>query len=53
MAGYYDGGPENFKRWREAAQGVPKVTGFLYTTWQHRYEDLEATARQMRGEAPR
>jgi len=53
MAGYYDEGPDNFKRWRAAAKGVPKVAGFLYTTWQHKYDDLEATAQQMRDEAPR
>jgi hypothetical protein len=40
LAGYYDG-DDNFATWDAAARGVPKVTGFMYTTWQNRYDDLE------------
>jgi hypothetical protein len=40
LAGYYDG-DDNFATWDAAARGVPRVTGFMYTTWQNRYDDLE------------
>ena len=42
IAGYYDGDLNNFKKWDAAARGVPKVTGFMYTTWRGNYSDLEA-----------
>jgi hypothetical protein len=44
IAGYYDGGLDNLKKWQAASRGVPRVTGFMYTTWQNRYDDLEAAA---------
>jgi hypothetical protein len=48
IAGYYDSpGDANFKKWTEASRGVPNVTGFLYTTWQHKYADLEAYGKRM------
>lgn len=40
VAGYYDS-DDNFASWDAAARGVPGVTGFMYTTWQNRYDDLE------------
>jgi hypothetical protein len=49
IAGCYDSGLDNLKKWQDAAKGVPQVTGFMYTTWQHRYDDLEATAAQLWG----
>jgi hypothetical protein len=49
IAGYYDEGMDNFKRWDAAARGVSGVRGFLYTTWQHRYDDLEAYGKAMSG----
>ena len=49
IAGYYDG-DDNFKTWDAAARGVPKVIGFMYTTWQDRYDDLERYGKAMRGE---
>jgi hypothetical protein len=49
IAGYYDAGVGNFKRWDDAARGVPKVIGFMYTTWEGNYRDLEAYGRLMRG----
>jgi len=41
IAGYYDGDLRNFQQWDEARKGIPHVTGFMYTTWQHRYNHLE------------
>jgi len=48
LAGYYDG-DDNFKTWDDAARGVPKVEGFMYTTWQARYDDLERYGKLLRG----
>jgi hypothetical protein len=50
IAGYYDGSNlDNFKKWHAAAKDVPKATGFMYTTWQHKYELLEAYGKAMLG----
>jgi hypothetical protein len=48
LAGYYDGRPEAIVPWLEAARGVPGVIGVMYTTWQNRYDDLEAFANSVR-----
>jgi hypothetical protein len=45
LAGYYDGRPDQIRTWLDDARGVPNVTGVMYTTWQNRYEDLEAFAK--------
>jgi hypothetical protein len=49
IAGSYDGDLGNFRRWHAAARGVPKVTGFRYTTWQNKYDLLEAYGKAMLG----
>jgi hypothetical protein len=49
LAGYYDGDLENFRRWDAAARGVSGVRGFLYTTWRHRYDHLEAYGKALMG----
>lgn len=49
IAGYYDGDLSNFKKWDAATKDVPKVTGFMYTTWRHQYEHLEAYGKAMLG----
>jgi hypothetical protein len=49
IAGYYDGDLSNFKKWDAAAKGVPNVIGFMYTTWQHKYDHLEAYGKVLRG----
>jgi hypothetical protein len=49
IAGYYDGDASNFHKWTKAAEGVPRVTGFIYTTWQRKYDDLEAYGKLMLG----
>jgi hypothetical protein len=49
IAGYYDGELGNFKRWDTAARGVPKVTGFMYTTWQQKYDHLEEYGKALLG----
>jgi hypothetical protein len=44
-AGYYDGDPvANARGWLEAAHTVPGVIGIVYTTWQHRWADMERFA---------
>ncbi|OAI55171.1 hypothetical protein AYO44_00210 [Planctomycetaceae bacterium SCGC AG-212-F19] len=50
IAGYYDGANlDNFKKWDAAAKDMPNVTGFMYTTWQHKYDLLEAYGKAMLG----
>jgi hypothetical protein len=46
MAGYYDS-DDNFAAWDAASKGVPGVVGFMYTTWQNRYGDLERYGKAM------
>jgi hypothetical protein len=42
IAGYYDGQPERITQWLDAAkQTQANVIGVMYTTWQHKYGDLE------------
>lgn len=53
LAGYYDGSPNSIKGWLETARALPnngRVIGAMYTTWQNRYDDLEAFARAAWGE---
>jgi hypothetical protein len=48
LAGYYDADDlSGFTGWDQAARGVPRVEGFLYTTWQPKYGLLEAYGRAM------
>ena len=42
LAGYYDGPVDGIDGWLEDAGQVQGVVGVMYTTWQHRYDDLEA-----------
>ncbi len=46
IAGYYDKDvTANFQRWHQAAANVDRVTGYMYTTWRQKYDDLEAFAK--------
>jgi hypothetical protein len=45
IAGYYDGAPEDVRGWLESARKSKGVTGVMYTTWAHRYGDLERFAK--------
>ncbi|MGE5610609.1 MAG: hypothetical protein ACM359_15270 [Bacillota bacterium] len=45
IAGYYDGEPGQVKEWLKSAAKVKGVVGVMYTTWQHKYGDMEAFAR--------
>jgi hypothetical protein len=44
IAGYYDHAPEQVRQWLAAAQGLAGIEGVMYTTWQHKYDDLEKFA---------
>ena len=44
IAGYYDSKPQQIREWLEAARPFPSVIGVMYTTWQHKYADLEGFA---------
>ena len=50
LAGYYDGAPQQIGTWLADARGVPNVTGAMYTTWEHRYDDMESFAKIAWGE---
>jgi hypothetical protein len=52
IAGYYDAKPERVRDWLEAAKPFPGVIGVIYTTWEHKYADLERFA-EVVGEARR
>jgi hypothetical protein len=50
IAGYYDHDDlSDIKKWVEAAKGKPGVTGFMYTTWEHKFGMLEAYGKALSG----
>lgn len=44
LAGYYDGPPERIQNWLQASEGLPGVTGAMYTTWRNDFSNLEKFA---------
>ncbi len=48
LAGYYDGPVAAITPWLEDARKAGGVLGVMYTTWQNRYNDLEAFAKEVR-----
>ena len=42
----------SFGGWLRDGREVPGIVGAMYTTWQHRYHDLEAFARQLQAPQP-
>ncbi|QDU93296.1 hypothetical protein [Lignipirellula cremea] len=52
IAGYYDSDvAANAAPWKQAAAGVKNIRGYMYTTWERQYDDLEAFARLVREES--
>jgi len=50
VAGFYDSADlDGLKHWIEAAKGVRGVDGFMYTTWQHNFDHLEAYGKVLAG----
>ena len=47
LAGYYDGPVAAIRGWLRDGREVKGIAGVMYTTWQHRYGDLEAFARYL------
>jgi len=47
VAAYYDGSASDVHRDLDAANGVPGITGVMYTTWRGQYKDLEAFAQEV------
>ncbi len=47
LCGYYDGDSDGatIKKWLDQAKGTPRVVGAMYTTWQDKYEAMEAWAK--------
>ena len=52
LAGYYDASPQRIRTWLDDAREVKGIEGVMYTTWQNRYDDLEAFARNAWGGKP-
>ena len=52
LSGYYDGDENGagIARWKENTQGIPGVVGAMYTTWEDRYDAMEAWARKAWGD---
>ncbi|MGO9108129.1 MAG: carbohydrate binding domain-containing protein [Thermoguttaceae bacterium] len=48
LAGYYDGPVDSITAWLGDAGDNSGVDGAMYTTWAHRYDDLEAFARKLK-----
>jgi hypothetical protein len=51
-AGYYDQPLAAMRRILPLLDRTPHVNAIMYTTWQDRFDDLEAFARLCRGDAP-
>ena len=49
IAGYYDDAPERIRDWLAAARPYTGVEGVMYTTWQHKFGDLEKFSEFVRG----
>ena len=49
IAGYYDEKPEKVRDWLAAAKPYPGVLGVIYTTWEHKYGDLEKFSEHIAG----
>ena len=47
LAGYYDGPPGRIRDWLADTSQVAGVIGVMYTTWEHRYDDLETFAAEL------
>ncbi len=50
IAAYYDGPLSQTRQWIDSAAGVKGVVGFMYTTWQSRYDELENFAHLVIGD---
>jgi len=48
ISGYYDGNVAATDQWIASAKKVKGVVGYMYTTWQDKYDDLEAFAKRVR-----
>lgn len=51
LSGYYDGDEDGsaIATWRANVKGVPGVLGAMYTTWQDKYDAMDAWAKQAWG----
>ncbi len=53
LAGYYDGSPDEWidREWLEDLSGIPEIEGVLYAQWGSGYDQLEAWAEYIWGDA--
>jgi len=54
LAGYYDAPPEGFtdRQWLADLEGIKGISGVMYTQWGSGYDQLEAWADHVWGDAP-
>jgi len=50
LAGYYDAPVGAIKDWMAKGKSLPGIVGVMYTTWQDKYDDLEAFAKAAWGD---
>lgn len=51
LAGYYDSSVDSIKDWIGKGKGLKGIDGVMYTTWENRYDDLEAFAKAAWGDS--
>ena len=51
LSGYYDGDEDGsaITKWLESTQGIPGIVGAMYTTWEDRYDAMDAWAQKAWG----
>jgi hypothetical protein len=51
LSGYYDGDEDGSQiaKWLENTRGIPGIMGAMYTTWEDRYEAMDAWAQKAWG----
>ncbi|MGO9200986.1 MAG: carbohydrate binding domain-containing protein [Limisphaerales bacterium] len=51
LSGYYDGDEDGtaIAKWLDNTKGIPGIVGAMYTTWEDKYEALDAWARRAWG----
>jgi len=54
LSGYYDWDDDGagIAEWLQNTKGIPGIAGAMYTTWQNKYEAMEAWAKKAWGERP-
>jgi hypothetical protein len=51
LSGYYDGDEDGtaIAEWLQDTKGIPRIVGAMYTTWEDKYQAMQAWARKAWG----